>query len=522
MKKIVLLLGFVLLSGVVHAGGFEFPSNGTAALGRGGAFTARADDLSAIEYNPAGLVKISGTHVYVGNNFSMYNMAFSPLFTYDEGLEEGSMSRYKPVAEEDWQLGAERTNEGGWQLLAPLVGVSTDFGLKDWRFALGIYGPSSYGQAKFEDGAPQKYMLKEESVLMALYTASVAWTPVRNLGFGLSFHWVDMLQAKFAMEVSGYYYDSRIDSDFGQGDFGYLDYQSLDAYDVTANVDVKDRFAWTVTAGAWWRPIRNLEAGLSFRFPTVNLSADGETTLGFSGETIANLYQKGLDSGGTEGLTVFDGTGKATATIPTNMKMKLPPVGRLGVRWVEWKEGREESKELWDIELDVVWEGWSVLKEYAFEMDGYVQLVGAGATDTQQWTLRPISIPKQFKDTWSFRLGGQVAPISWLELRAGGYFETGSVENAYTNLDFASFNRVGLALGFSVLYRFAKLSFSYSHIFQSARDVSMEETKFFRQFPLLSAAPDTIIEGNTDPIRVGAGHYETSYDILSVALSATF
>ena len=44
----------VLLSAATaRAGGLEIPDLGTVAIGRGAAFVARADNLSAFHYNPA-------------------------------------------------------------------------------------------------------------------------------------------------------------------------------------------------------------------------------------------------------------------------------------------------------------------------------------------------------------------------------------------------------------------------------------------------------------------------------------
>ncbi len=522
MNRVFASLILCLWASSVQAGGFEFPTNGTAALGRGGAFTARADDLSAIELNPAGLVKLKGTHIYLGNNFTKHTMEYSPLVTYELRSDADEYSKlYKPLPPEDWYHGKTVSNRGPVQILTPLVGVSTDFGLKDWRFALGVYGPSAYAKTSYEARQPQQYMLIKQDVLLAYYTASVAWQPAKNLGFGLSFHWVDLLQTRLSMAVSGYFYDSRIKSTFGQDEhMGYLDYQSIDAFDVTAHLDVADRFSFAATLGAWWCPIPNLEAGLSFRFPTIPLEATGKSELGFSGSEIAKMYQNGVDSQGKEGLVVFQDNGTSSASIPTTFKMALPPVARAGIRFVDYRTGKEE--ELWDIELDVVWEGWSVLENYIVELDGYVQVVGSGATDTQRWEFRNVVIPKKYRDTWSLRLGGQVNPLSWLEVRAGGYLETGSVPDSTTNLDFASFNRLGLALGFSVSYRFAKLSVSYSHVFQETRTVGADESVLYRQFPLLNRSPETVIEGYLDPLRVGAGRYVSSFDVVSVALSANF
>ncbi len=113
-----------VLPATALAGGFEFPSNGSVALGRGGAFTARADDLVCLEYNPAGLIKLPGNHVYLGNNIVQYNMSYSGL------LPDGT-----PVY--------EVSNQGGPMYAAPFVAASSDFGLRDWRFAISAFGPSA-------------------------------------------------------------------------------------------------------------------------------------------------------------------------------------------------------------------------------------------------------------------------------------------------------------------------------------------------------------------------------------------
>src|SRR5262245_50420916 len=52
-----LRFGLVLLlwPSLAHAGGMFLPGRGVRPFARGGAFTAGADDLNALGYNPAGL-----------------------------------------------------------------------------------------------------------------------------------------------------------------------------------------------------------------------------------------------------------------------------------------------------------------------------------------------------------------------------------------------------------------------------------------------------------------------------------
>jgi long-chain fatty acid transport protein len=65
-EGLVLIL-FLLSWGVpVYAGGLSTSGQGVRALGMGGAFTAVADDGSAVYYNPAGMGQIDGTLIEAG------------------------------------------------------------------------------------------------------------------------------------------------------------------------------------------------------------------------------------------------------------------------------------------------------------------------------------------------------------------------------------------------------------------------------------------------------------------------
>lgn len=62
----VLLLSVLLWGGPVFAGGLSTPGQGARALSMSGAFTAVADDGSAVYYNPAGISQIDGTSLEAG------------------------------------------------------------------------------------------------------------------------------------------------------------------------------------------------------------------------------------------------------------------------------------------------------------------------------------------------------------------------------------------------------------------------------------------------------------------------
>src|SRR3954468_19626554 len=60
--------------------GFRIPEQSTAALARGNAFVATADNPSAVYYNPAGITQLAGTN-YLLNG---YGISFNARVNLDE------------------------------------------------------------------------------------------------------------------------------------------------------------------------------------------------------------------------------------------------------------------------------------------------------------------------------------------------------------------------------------------------------------------------------------------------------
>jgi long-chain fatty acid transport protein len=476
----------------VYAGGFEHPTNGTRALGRGGAFTAMANDLTAMEYNPAGLLHNKGWHLMLSNNFTDFKLRFTPT------TEAGRINSIE--------------NDAGPFLLAPVFGVATDIVHPDVRLALGVYGPSAYGRSNYpvdwdrldtEPGAfPHRYMLTETDIMMVNYTASVAWQPYDIWGIGLSLHLVHMMQGRIGMVTSGWMDDVQWSP-------------KNDSYDVRAQLDVGGAFSGAATLGTWVRPIDRLRIGASFRVGfdeggSNSIDASGTMKLRFQGDFIQSLYESGIETG--EGIVPYSDSGKQVTDIPVTFSMKLPMVARLGIQYIH---PFDDDEQLFDIEVDFIWEGWSALDKYGVDLSGYMQVTGEGVVKAEKMQFQPVDVPKNFRDIWSIRLGGDVRITEWLQARAGGYYETGAVPVSYTNIDFASFDRFGVGAGLTFHYRWFDLSFGYSHIFQMDRVVSVEDAMVHVQFPLLDQEP-------LDQHKVNAGKYETSFDIYSLSLEAKF
>ena len=129
MKRIAragVALTIALTSPSARAGGFEIPDNGTEALGRGGAFVAKADDPTAIQYNPAGLAQQRGTRVLLDGHLMLSSYSFQRSGMFPDNPKNPQTpwggSPYPKVQ-----------NTGG-PFFAPFLAATSDFGL-DWMTA---------------------------------------------------------------------------------------------------------------------------------------------------------------------------------------------------------------------------------------------------------------------------------------------------------------------------------------------------------------------------------------------------
>src|SRR5687767_13667329 len=176
-----------------EASGYFSGTQGARASGRGGAFAAKADDLSAVALNPAELSHAGGTLIHLGNRFSYNAHSFTRAGTLDWGqLDEG----VPPHVEF-----ATVTNQKPWQLLDPLLGVASSLGLEDWSFALAAYAPAGVGRQEFPVTGGQRYMMVSREALILNYTASGAWKYGDMFGLGASLQWIHAPRIRYALVI---------------------------------------------------------------------------------------------------------------------------------------------------------------------------------------------------------------------------------------------------------------------------------------------------------------------------------
>lgn len=144
----------------LHAVGFRLPNQDPEAIARGDAFTATADDPSAIYYNPAGITQLPGEEASLG----LYIISADTHYTSPTG--QGAKTDTTPQ-------------------LVPQVYATYSLTNLPLSFGLGVYAP--YGLSlNYGNNPPLDTTAESGSLLYATINPVVAWkiTPALSVAIG--------------------------------------------------------------------------------------------------------------------------------------------------------------------------------------------------------------------------------------------------------------------------------------------------------------------------------------------------
>jgi long-chain fatty acid transport protein len=158
----ILAAGCVVLFATPKAlgGGIEIPMQSARAAGQADAFTAQADDPSAIFYNPAGLTQLKGTQVSAGAFFLF------PDFHYNGISGDQQMTRPSVL---------------------PHLYAETDFGLERWRFGIGANNVFGLNEG-YGNRGPLRTLVNKAQLSVINFAPAVAYKVDEHLSFGTAFN----------------------------------------------------------------------------------------------------------------------------------------------------------------------------------------------------------------------------------------------------------------------------------------------------------------------------------------------
>jgi len=463
VTSVVALVAVAGRSDPARAGAFYLPERGARALSLGGAFIAGADDLNAQWLNPAALTRIS-------KDFALY-LDLGVIFSDQSFLrqDDPEVMRKDPT----YANGFPEVEDVGPPFPDPSFAVASNFGLDDFVFCLGAYGPYA-GTNEWPEDGPQRYSLVNLSAVEFFLQLSAAWRPSKHLAVGIGLQWV-VTQIHQRLVISAY-----------PGVFGWAEQRDLDTL---AEVSVTDGFSPSANAGLLVTPIDGFDIGLSVQLP-VSSELEGELAV----RKPAHYYFSDTEIEGDQ----------------IGVSLDFPWILRLGLRVYD--------ADLWSIELAGVYEMWSVLDAIQVAPGGNgIAFVGVPGIGT--YHVKPFAIEQDYQDVTSIRLGGWWSPgRGAFTVRAGAYFESGAPpDRTLTVLDIDG-DKLGIALGGTVrLGAWAiDLSFAYIDTFQRAVPNS-DKTQVN---PIYDA--DDQPYGDAEPSYVGNGTYSAKNFILATSFSAGF
>ena len=468
-------------------GGYYGGALGARAAGRSGAFVARADDPTAIHYNPAGLADISGTIVMVGNRVSYNGYSFTRAPTADWGMVPPDATS-APIANF-----SKVSNQTPWQGLEPMALVASNLGLRDFGFALGAFPAPGASKLDYPLSGGQRYMMLSREAIILNVAGSAAWKYHDVFGVGATLEWITVPRLNYTLVVEG-------------SPFQQTANPVSSPLDMVASTQGSDWFTFNAIIGAWYRPLPFLQFGAAGQVIPTQI------------ETNSTLRVTPVDPA-MAGEVMLTRDGYPANNV--NVILPLPLSVRVGARY----RGLAGTFERFDVELDVEYETWSRVNDFTVDTHGLF-----GTFQGADVPLGQIKIAKAWRDTVGVKLGGDVAVIPGrLALRGGAFYETAVSPASHANIDFAGGAMFGGSIGGSVALgpRF-ELVLAYQLRHQQTVTVSEADARVYQQVPASACvAPYTSTSchpqfiGQPSPV-VNAGTYDATFHHLALALLLRF
>ncbi len=465
--RLAVVLG-CLLAQPAFAGGLFLPGSGAISTSRAGAAVASSDDGEALSMNPAGLAKAKGTTITLSAAIISYGMEFDRRGTYDniadedppyEGTEFGVVkNRSKPP------LGI-----GSFQPI-PVIAVVSDLGgrVKGLHVAAGLYAPNAYPFRDMTNGyvfngdfnaapPPTRYdVLKQEgAILLPSIAAAYRITPKLDVGARFTMGFADIDTTTTVWGTPGNV------TEFVKSDSLF-------------RLKAKDSFIPAFGLGVTFRPTPNLEFGAAYnsqvtvhasgtatseKGPAVNVNNEEiEVTKTLDPRCKANIRGTDTDPPPPDDLKSQNGC----------VDFATPMSVLVGGRYILLGG---DGKMKGDIEANVGWENWSadLVSTYRVVVDADAIILGSGA----RLTLKDNQVRHEFKDTFSFRLGGSyhmAAGDNTVILRGGVSHDTRAAKDGFLRADVDGAARTMFALGGAYKAKKFQIDLGFGYVHEGTQD----------------------------------------------------
>jgi len=174
-----------------RAGGLLVADTGSQGLQRAGAFHAKADDPTALHYNPAGLVRAAHRYeLYVGSHVVNFSQTYQRSGTYAPLMD--------PMGQPDPAWVGQPYPEASYSGTKPVPMLLATQNFGRFAFGEGLVVPSGYPFRRFNDNqdtlpdgrpAPQRYDIMNQDAFVIFPSVGGAVSIVPELDVGVRLSW---------------------------------------------------------------------------------------------------------------------------------------------------------------------------------------------------------------------------------------------------------------------------------------------------------------------------------------------
>jgi long-chain fatty acid transport protein len=421
---------------------------GAKATALGQAFTAYADDFSAVHYNPAGLVQMEGLNVTAGLHVCDVD--------YKQQIRQKDF-RYGPDPES-----GKTTRNNDDLIYAPHTGIVYRPAGARWSLALAAYGPFG-AHVWFDDDDANRYSGAEvynDRIIYAAPTAAYQILDNLSLGVSLGMGYSDeggILRLRvpgLENAVNQFAGVPLLPKGFGYAtDLGKLDF------------DLNDDFSLSVNVGLLWEITDWITFGLTYRSESsshMKGTATYETT-----PVIQGLIKQ------VTGQDV-----PKYATFGTHLHFIHPQSVSAGLK--------VDATSKWRFMFDLVWTDWSVRDNEVWVHDpgedgGYppflvlTNMLGSGEPVDR------IIIPREWEDTIEPHFGAEYQALDWLALRLGYHYRPNSIDQDNWDNNWPLIEYHVFSLGSGIKYRNWIIDMAYSLAWAPDWEIDNGESKNLTQ-----------------------------------------
>ena len=397
------------MSCLSYGAGFKVSEQGAKAMGMGNAFSAQADDPSALYFNPAGISCLPGAQVSLG---ALAIMVPQTRFTGSTPL-----SGNPPLGVGDSTVSETAKRD---LFISPTLYASYSFDHCPISVGLGIN--SMYPLAKsWDDSSVFRNQVQNVSIKPINFQPTVAYR-FDDLKLSVAAG-LDVTYAIVSLQKS--IYSPVADPTNPAPPFGAFELGSL-GLDGTAT-------ALGYNFGLRFKPLDQVILGVAYR---------SRVTLDIKGD--ANLLATTPTGLGAIGLSdaAISPFSRARATSGASTSITLPDTLDLAAAWLP-------NRKL-TLEADVTRTGWSSFDRLLINFDS-----------PQFAALNNQPDPRNWQDVWSCKFGGQYALNDRLDLRAGYSFDPTPVPDATVDPLLPDADRHSFAIGAGIHNNFASLDLAY-------------------------------------------------------------